>query len=513
MTDALFCAFVLFSFSGLSCYDDDDCHNHTVCCGGITVIRHCHSGGHSSHLHDGLDVSSQVVVLATDAPDENVRSLYVTVTEITLESGEAHPQTLYRSDTGHRVDLLSLRGSDETRLYELLAAPALVHAATYDSIWISVKDPTIVFASGEVVASADIVLDGAIAVVFREPVPIGSDEAVFVVLDFDVKRSLSRMKTDRTASEPSPDGSIDGSPNGSLNGSLDGSLGDGERWRFRPLIFATVVREEVSEELLTPTDLEGTIDELDADEETFDIDLPDGRGSVTTHAHDETVLLGPNLEQLRFEDLHLGKTVRVRGYWRPDGGLDAQSVLGGSTFRVAGRVERVERDGIVLSVATEDNVRATMRVAATRGTLLSFGRVETAVLQDIKEGLDITTTGYRDRGSDDSRTAALVDLGRVSPDPVPFAATDPAPRVNGRVTRIDRENRTVILRSGEGDSAVDKEVDLPRGSEILFLERMNGVLWQTPVHFEQIQSGMTVEVERLPGDGDSPALFLFNLRG
>ena len=498
MTDALFYAFVLFSFGGLSCYDDDDCHWHTACCGGITSVYHCHSGGHSSsHAHDGLNSASQVGVLATDAPDENVRSLYVTVTEITLESGEAHPQTLYRSDTGHRVDLLSLRGSDETRLYELLAAPALVHAATYDSIWISVKDPTIVFASGQVVASSNIVLDGAIDVVFREPILIGSDEATFVVLDFDVKRSLSRMKTDRTASEPSP----------------NGSLRDGERWRFRPLIFATVVREEVSEELLTPTDLEGTIDELDADEETFDIDLPDGRGSVTTHAHDETVLLGPNLEQLRFEDLHLGKTVRVRGYWRPDGGLDAQSVLGGSTFRVAGRVERIERDGIVLSVATEDNVRATIRVAATRGTLLSFGRVETAVLQDIEEGLDITTTGYRDRGSDDSRTAALVDLGRVSPDPVPVAATDPAPRVNGRVTRIDRENRTVVLRSGEGDSAVDKEIEVPRGSEILFLERTNGVLWQTPVHFEQIQSGMTVEVERLPGDGDSPALFLFNLRG
>ena len=65
VTDALFCAFVLFSFSGLSCYDDDDdCHNHTVCCGGITVIRHCHSGGHSSHLHDGLDLSSQVMVLS-----------------------------------------------------------------------------------------------------------------------------------------------------------------------------------------------------------------------------------------------------------------------------------------------------------------------------------------------------------------------------------------------------------------------------------------------------------------
>lgn len=491
---SLFFAVVVLFFGGLACHDDDDCHTHVECCGGITVIRHCHSGGDKGHTHPGYGPSSQVVVLATDAPDENVRSLYVTVTEITLESGETHPQTLYRSETGQRLDLLSLRGPETTRLYELLAAPSLVHAATYDSIWISVKDPTIVLESGEVIGTARIELDAAIDVVFREPVFIAPDEATFLVLDFDMKRSLSRVAaSDVESVEPE---------------------GRATRWHFRPLIFAEVIRDEVYEDLLTPTDLQGTIDELDFDEETVDLDLADGRGSVTVHAHRETALLGPELERLRFDELRLGKTVRVRGHWRPDGGLEAQSILEGSTFRVAGRVERIDRDGIVVSVRAENFERETVRVAATRDTLLSFGRLETAELRDVEEGMDITTVGYRLPGPGDGRLAALVDLGPAPAGQRPLVPVGRAtpPRLAGLVTGIDRESRTILLRAADGEETVVSELHVPSGSEILFLESADGVLWQTPMHFEQVRPEMSLEVERVPGDSRSPDLFLFHLR-
>lgn len=491
----LFFVLVLASFCGLSCYDDDgDCHTHIACCGGIVVITHCHSDDDDGHSHPGYDPVSQVAVLATDAPAEGVRSLYVTVTEITLESSEAHPQTVYRSETGQRLDLLSLRGSEETRLYELLAAPALVHAATYDSIWISVKDPVIVLESGEVVGTAEIELDGALEIVFREPIFIGPEDANFLVLDFDVERSLSRTAAGDVGSAAAEERAA--------------------RWRFRPLIFADVMRDELSQELFTPTDIEGTIDEVDAEEETLDVDLPDGRGSVTVHSHLETVLLGPGLEPLRFEDMHPERTVRVRGYWRPDGGLDAQSVLEGSTFRVTGRVERIEQDDIVVSVATEESRRETVRVAATREALLSFDRLWAATLPDVEAGIDITMTGYRAPGPGEERTAALIDL-RGAParqDLLVAAERSTPPRAAGRVTSIDRDSRTIVLRSAGGDGMVESELHVPHDSEILFLERTGGVLWQTPMHFEQIREGTSFEVERLPGDGRSPELFLFHRR-
>ena len=143
---------VLGMLTGISCYDDD-CHRHYH---GNTGIWHCHDDDfHSGHSHQ----TSEVVVLITDHPIEDVDAFLVTISEVQLIDEDAGPMWVYRSDTGRRVDLLSLRGSRSSRLYDLLASQE-VPAGVYDSIRLTVRDPVMVLDSGEVLEGARIDLAG-----------------------------------------------------------------------------------------------------------------------------------------------------------------------------------------------------------------------------------------------------------------------------------------------------------------------------------------------------------------
>ncbi len=273
-----------------SCYDDD-CHYHSH--GGFW---HCHDDHHhSDHVHH----SSQVFLLITDHPIDDVDAFFVTITEVTFIEEEAGPMSVYRSDAGRRIDLLSLRGSRSTRLYDLLAIQELP-PGVYGSIRLTVRDPALILSSGEVLDGSEIDLagNGSIEIGLPEPVLLGPDETVYVVLDFDVSSSLT---------------------------SKENSEGFG-RGIIRPLILADVLYDDIEDEILTPTDLRGRLAQRDPETGLFTLELSEERGALDFRLSEEAEILDRYLNPASVNALTLGSDVRVRGYLTAAGQLDAESV-------------------------------------------------------------------------------------------------------------------------------------------------------------------------------------------
>ena len=289
-------AFAL-SFAGCHDWDDDDFHCHN---------GFCHS--HDDDFHDdhhnllGNDVpgngsDGEVVVFLTDRPSAELRSFHVTVTRVELQSSEVGSQVLYQDFDGFRVDLLSLRGSAETRLYELLAGLTRVPAATYESIALSLVDPELTLASGEVVAAdaIDISADGELEIVLDSPLPLGPEDLVYLVLDVDVLRSVFRP------AEPTG------------------------RWRVRPLVVAEIYRETL--EIPTPIDIDGVVTTVYEYEDVVELELSAHRGRFEVGAGDVTITRDETRRSIDFGQILVGDVASVRGRLVGEGWLEAESVL------------------------------------------------------------------------------------------------------------------------------------------------------------------------------------------
>ncbi len=207
--------------------------------------------------------------------------------------------SVYRSDTGRRVDLLSLRGSRSTRLYDLLAIQE-IPPGVYGSIRLTVRDPTLILSSGEVLDGSEIDLagNGSIEIDLTEPALLGPDETVYVVLDFDVSSSVTRA---------------------------DNSEGSG-RGIIRPLILVDVLYDDVEDEILTPTDLTGRLARRDPETGLFTLELSEDRGTLDFRLSEDSEILDGSLEPASVSALTLGSDVRVRGYLTAAGDLAAERV-------------------------------------------------------------------------------------------------------------------------------------------------------------------------------------------
>jgi hypothetical protein len=113
--------------------DDDDCHRHVLDSDEV-VFLHCHDDDDFDDDNNDDDFDdddehnfllggggAEVAVLVTDHPLDGVRKLYVTIREVTLLGNANEPVTLYDDLPGRRVDLLSLRGEDSTRLFDVVS--------------------------------------------------------------------------------------------------------------------------------------------------------------------------------------------------------------------------------------------------------------------------------------------------------------------------------------------------------------------------------------------------------
>jgi hypothetical protein len=302
---------------GGSCYySNNDCHDHYDSFHD-DHYRHCHNNGHHGDGHHSSS-SSQVTVLVTDHPIDDVDAFLVTITNVTFIREDDEPMSVYRSDSGRRIDLLSLRGDHGSQLYDLLATEDLPPGA-YDSIQLTVRDPVLFLSSGGMLEGdeIDLVGDGEIEIALSQELILEADRAVHVVLDFDVSSSVFM-------SEDS-----DGSP----------------RRGVRPIILVDVLYDDVEDVILTPNDLRGRLRARDPDTELLGLELPNDRGTLELR-----LLAGPELvdrwsNPVSEDALTPGSNVRVRGYLSNEGELEVESLELEPSASGAENRGRVRNDG------------------------------------------------------------------------------------------------------------------------------------------------------------------------
>jgi len=463
---------VLFGVGLVSCEhdDDDDCHTHVS--NGL-LITHCHDDDdfhfddddHHHHIEGEVD-NGQVVIVVTDNETPELSAFHVTLHEAALQSSEVEPQTVYASPQGQRVDLLSLRGSSETRLFEFLVGRTQVRPGTYESIRLTLSDPALTLRSGEVVdgAQVSLVSEGKIDIGFSEPLALGPGELAYLILDFDVERSLSRVPADTS--------------------------GDGPTWSFRPLVLIDVVREDAAAEITTPVMVTGRVTDLGEGAEAFTLELADGRGRVDVALIAGSTVLGQDLETADVTAVRVGDSITVRGALSPDSFVEAETVVTGSSSRVAGTIEWIRDEGAGLLLALQDAERTKIVEFVVDGTARFSIRRQTV------EGGDLTP-GRRaavllKTWADPERPPVAVWIDLDLDDALPPPERVPAGVVlSGIVLSIDTQSRTLKLA---GSSTGRKTtVNVPLAAPIFFLESSDGFLWQSPVVLDDLEVGMRLE--------------------
>ena len=268
-----------------SCHHDDDDVECFASDGTIVCFR-------DDHHHHHITSEGTLAVALTDSPVE-LRSFFLTFTELVLLSDEIEPQTVYRSDDGLRVDLLSLQGTPENRLYELLVRKA-VPAAAYNGARLFFRAPGIVTESGGVDDELVTLAAESIEIRFARPFVVGPAEDRFLVLDLDVAHSVT-------------------SPTGSK-----------ATWGVRPLVLAEPLNS--AKELSTPLDLEGEIVAMGEDG-SFTLKLTDSRGetSISTPSP-EAEIREAGSTSASVEAISSGRRATVRGSFQDDGSFTAQLV-------------------------------------------------------------------------------------------------------------------------------------------------------------------------------------------
>ena len=174
-------------------------------CGGSSSSSvHFHSGTHKNdgtgHQHEG----GVVIIIVDGNPVDDMAAFYVTIKEITLGRGAGEPVRVYRSPTGYRVELLSLRRRGDLRLFEVLAVDRTLPEGSYDRIELRIDTPEIVSNRGEPVDPAAVELegDGKITLAPDPPFDVLPGEPLTIRLDFDVARSISATPVGRWTVRP-----------------------------------------------------------------------------------------------------------------------------------------------------------------------------------------------------------------------------------------------------------------------------------------------------------------------
>lgn len=280
--------------SGISCYDDDYWDDDDYCHYDQNGFWHCHDDDDFHHARAETD--GVVIVLITDEPADDVSAFYVTITEVTLFETETGPVSVYRSETGLRLDLLSLQGSPGAPLHELLALRHLA-SGVYDSIRLTLRDPAVVLSSGAVLESPEIDLagEGRIDIDLAEHLLLGPDETIHVILDVDVPASI-------------------------------GSAVPSGRGELRPVVLVDVLYANLDDEARLRTDVEGTLQERDSKSGLFRLELPEERGELHVRVLDDSEILDQAFAPVPPGALSAGSRVIARGVLRPTGEVDVEKM-------------------------------------------------------------------------------------------------------------------------------------------------------------------------------------------
>ena len=428
-------------------FDDDDIYG----CSYIVIVGQSRGG---------------VVVLLTDRPRSDIASARVNIADLTLESREVDPEPLYRWDSGHTVDLVPLRGTPDTRIHEVVASRGGIRPAVYDSIRLTVREPSIVLSTGETLGPADIHLVGGgnMLVDFAEPLILGPSDVVYIVLDFDLERSF-------------PDGGPAGGP----------------RWTLRPIILADMLREDVGRSVKAPTDLTGVVARVGRKGDTFDMELSEGRGALEVRLAPGAVVRGEGSAPAIRE----GSRVLARGAWTPEGHLRADAVIVGETFEATGLLRELTPSGggcmdARILVSAGQALEGDLRLEACPGTLVTLDRIGSAGLGDLREGMVVAVAG---RAGKSPAPAALIDVKQGSTVlSIPGDAAGEEGRLAGKVVAVDEASGIIAIASGADLHELEAG-----GASILLVEEAGGMLRERRISIREVEDGMDLEAGEATG--------------
>jgi hypothetical protein len=435
-------------------FDDDDFDDDDFDDDGCSIVIIAQSGGGGA------------VVLVTDHPRPGLQSAHVTISGVSLEGNEGEPQPLYRWAAGHRVDLLSLRGTPDTRVHDVVAARGGIRPAAYTSIRFTVRDPSFVLSSGEAIAPADIDLaaGGNMVVEFARPLLLGPAEVVYIVLDFDLERSFSEVE------------------------------GGGPRWRLRPIVLVDVFREDVGRGVRAPTDLTGVASSVDREGERFRLELSEGRGILEVRLARSALVRNGSLDLGGAGGIRTGARVVARGSWMDDGALLAEAIILGETFHASGLVREVVPaaggclDARVLVTAGQAH-EGELHVEACPRTIVSLDRIGPAGPGDLREGMVVAILARTEGGS--AAAAAVIDVKQgptVLSVPGPDAEGAGDRGLGGSVIAVDEADGVVAIASG-----ADLHEIKMAGAMIVLVEESRGSLRQRLIPIQDLEEGMHLE--------------------
>lgn len=366
---------------------------------------------HVSWSYTSNTEGTRVHVVVVDAPREDIRAFYLTITEIAFVDDDFAHRVVYESRRGHRVDLFALRRSAQGRPFDLATWGATLPESRFDRIRISVRDPEIVLSTGEVVPSSaiDTIGNGKIERVLAAPVHTVPGETLYLLLDFD------------------------------LESSLEHDPGRFRPWVYRPVLLVRCTSGHPPELTRSTVEVSGRIHDMNAARGTFDLDLDGERGVCDLALRQGALVFDAGSIVVPPGSVADGMEGTVHATLTAEGKLEALSVHLSQRLRATGKT--------VKSMETPPAPPSPLSAAGTiRGTVLSrmspSGRVP--VVNPANNAYDLLITPETD-------ILLLEELpGRLRQTPIPARSLRPGQRVQAvRAAGKEETCRVVLVEETE----------------------------------------------------------------
>jgi hypothetical protein len=284
--------------------------------GAVAIsLMSCGGGGEGAgeSSSTGSLQSGSVAVLLADNPADDYKSIFLTITEVSLipAGNNGAPVVIFQSAGGLEVDLLEYRDEDF-----LLTLKKQLPAALYAKIRLIVKDIQVEPQPGAAPPCANLEIklpSGRIDLEPREPFRVTPGGMLAIRLDIDANKSINLHQA-----------------------------GNSGKCIFRPVVFVDI--QEGMGAARCPKVLSGTIGRLIKNDQQvvgFALDLPDDRGTIEVSIPgDGTVINNLGLCALP-KDLSVGDQVKVRGKLGSSGVFEASLVVVGPLLDVTGTASTV----------------------------------------------------------------------------------------------------------------------------------------------------------------------------
>jgi len=403
------------------------------------VFMACGGSGGGSSSGGAAPASGSVAVMLTDGPLEDLATLIITITKISLlPGGNGNAVVIYDNPAGHPVDILQFRNQDF-----FFTLKKEVPAGRYEKIRLEVSDVDATAKPNTPGTCADLTIklpSGKIDLNPQGGFEVLAGQTISIRLDVDARKSIQLHQA-----------------------------GNSGKCIFRPVIFVDIETVDIVERC--PAVFKGEVRKFLYNEQNvrngFVLDLPGQRGELNVIVDGQTVIFafdgdGPPDD---IDDIQIGDTVYVRGPLIKTGSLTASLVVVGDVLKMEGTVVSFNTQATPKQfVLNLDEGQAftdpSVKVDLLAETLILVGCDSEVDDSYIQVGSQVTAIGkYSQAKSALQAVAVIIKSREIKGTLVSITEVTGAGYSLGVETALDT-TKTVILPQGEkifleGDGSVD----------------------------------------------------------